>query len=78
MQTHLNEDDLVLHYYGEMTDAEETRASEHLAACAACHASYRTLQRVLAVVDEASLAGRVNSWIPCSGTWTQPGRLLIS
>ena len=57
MQTHLNEDDLVLHYYGEMTDAAETRASTHLASCAACHASYRTLQRVLAAVDEAAVAG---------------------
>lgn len=56
MNTHLTEDDLVLHYYGEMADADETRAVSHLSACADCHASYRRLQRVLAVVDEAAVA----------------------
>lgn len=56
MNTHLTEDDLVLHYYGEMTDAEETQAVSHLSACGECHASYRRLQRVLAIVDEAALA----------------------
>ena len=56
MNTHLTDDDLVLHYYGEMADADETRAVSHLSACADCHASYRRLQRVLAVVDEAAVA----------------------
>ena len=28
---HLNEDDLVLHYYGEMPAAEESRTASHLA-----------------------------------------------
>ena len=54
---HLTEDELVLHYYGEMTAAEESRTTEHLAACRACHDSLRQLQRVLAVVDESALAG---------------------
>ena len=53
MITHLNEDDLVLHYYGEMDGAEESRAAAHLALCKACHASYTGLQRVLAVVEAA-------------------------
>lgn len=57
MDTHLTEDDLVLHYYGEMADAEEQRAVSHLSACGDCHASYRRLQRVLAAVDEAAVAG---------------------
>jgi hypothetical protein len=56
MHTHLTDDDLVLHYYGEMTDADETRAASHLSSCADCHASYRRLQRVLAFVDEAAIA----------------------
>ena len=50
---HLNEDDLVLHYYGEMPSEEEGRASAHLASCAECQANYATLQRVMAFVDSA-------------------------
>lgn len=51
MTTHLSEDDLVLHYYGEMDAGEEAHASSHLADCAACRESYTMLQRVLAAVD---------------------------
>ena len=50
---HLNEDELVLHYYGEMTAGEQTRAAAHLADCDPCHASYTALQRVLAAVEGA-------------------------
>src|SRR5215211_2131168 len=50
---HLNEDDLVLHYYGEMPAAEETAAAAHLGACADCQRSYASLQRVMAIVDSA-------------------------
>ena len=50
---HLNDDDLVLHYYGEMDAAEETRASAHLSECGPCHGSYTKLQRVLAAVEAA-------------------------
>jgi hypothetical protein len=57
MKTHLTEDDLVLHYYGEMGAAEESAAAAHLSACAVCHDSFRRLQRVLAAVDENALAG---------------------
>jgi hypothetical protein len=53
MTTHLNEDELVLHYYGEMEGTEETRAAAHLSDCPACHASYTRLQRVLAAVEAA-------------------------
>ena len=52
---HLNEDDLVLHYYGEMPSAEEGRAAAHLASCDACQQHYTTLQRVMALVDSAPL-----------------------
>jgi hypothetical protein len=51
MMTHLSEDDLVLHYYGEMDAGEEAHVSAHLAECRTCHASYTTLQRVLAAVE---------------------------
>src|SRR5262245_16268444 len=48
---HLQEDDLILHFYGEMEGTEATRAEQHLAGCAACRGSYTRLQRVLAAVD---------------------------
>jgi anti-sigma factor RsiW len=50
---HLSDDDLVLHYYGEMTAADETRTGAHLAGCADCQANYTRLQRVMAFVDSA-------------------------
>jgi len=52
---HLTEDDLVLHYYGELDAAASARAGEHLRECADCHASFTTLQRVLATVESAAL-----------------------
>lgn len=57
MTTHLTDDELVLHYYGEMPDGDEQRAVAHLADCASCQAGYRKLQRVLAMVDQTALAG---------------------
>jgi hypothetical protein len=56
MQMHLTEDELVLHYYGEMDDADEHRAAAHLSQCRDCHAQLRTLQRVLAAVDETVMS----------------------
>jgi hypothetical protein len=53
MNLHLNDDDLVLHYYGEMPAADEARAESHLAACPECQHNYTTLQRVMAFVDSA-------------------------
>lgn len=50
---HLTDDDLVLHYYGEMERADETRAGSHLEACHACRENYGRLQRVMAFVDSA-------------------------
>ena len=56
MNLHLTEDDLVLHYYGEMTDRDEADATAHLRACTQCHVGYRRLQQVLAAVDEHAVA----------------------
>ena len=50
---HLNEDDLVLHYYGEMPSAEEAAVAAHLASCGDCQHHYTKLQRVMAFVDSA-------------------------
>lgn len=56
MNTHLTEDELVLHYYGEMADGEERLVAGHLASCSDCHAAFTRLQRVLAVVEESAVA----------------------
>ena len=56
MMTHLTEDDLVLHYYGEMDAAAEARATAHLGECGECHGSYSRLQRVMALVDSVPAA----------------------
>lgn len=57
MTIHLTEDELVLHYYGELTASEDARATTHVASCPTCHDNLRQLQRVLAAVDESALAG---------------------
>ena len=48
---HLNDEDLILHFYGELEETAERAAKGHLTACAQCRGSYTRLQRVLAVVD---------------------------
>lgn len=53
---HLTEDDLVLHYYGELGETEERHASAHLAECTECRREFTRLQRVLRTIDESALA----------------------
>jgi hypothetical protein len=53
MNLHLKDDDLVLHYYGELPAPEESRAESHLGSCTECQANYTKLQRVMAFVDIA-------------------------
>lgn len=50
---HLTEDDLVLHYYGELDGDASAHATAHLHECGTCHAAFTRLQRVLAAVDAA-------------------------
>ncbi len=45
---HLNEDELVLHYYGEVHDGG---VEQHLQACEACRANLESLARVLDAMD---------------------------
>ena len=54
--SHLTEEDLVLHYYGELPPSGESAAAVHLAACPDCRAEYTTLQRILGAVDETSVS----------------------
>jgi hypothetical protein len=48
---HPTDDDLILHYYGELDARAERATAEHLHACDTCSASFATLQRVLAAVE---------------------------
>jgi hypothetical protein len=52
---HLTDDDLVLHYYGEMPGSMEQAATIHLASCPACRGEYTRLQRVLGAIDESTV-----------------------
>ena len=55
MKQHLDEDDLILHFYGETGSTAEP----HLASCSECRAQYQALQRVLnSVVDVAPVPHR--------------------
>lgn len=56
MPTHLSEDDLVLHYYGETNAGEEARATAHLSSCRECRDRFQRLQQVLTAIDERALA----------------------
>ncbi len=53
--THLSEEQLVLHYYGEPV---EEPVDAHLAGCEACRDEYRRLQRLLNTVDSAPVPER--------------------
>jgi hypothetical protein len=51
MDRHLTDDELVLHYYGETSDAADARAASHVDGCVECRENLARLQRVLAMVD---------------------------
>jgi hypothetical protein len=50
---HLNEEQLVFHYYGEPEDRQAAEA--HLAACSECRSAYQSLHRGLNVLEGASV-----------------------
>jgi hypothetical protein len=54
--THLTEEQLVLHYYGDAEGAAEVET--HLAQCPVCGEEYASLQRMLNAVDNVPVAGR--------------------
>jgi hypothetical protein len=53
---HLNEEQLILHYYGE--EGETLAAEQHLEDCGECRSLYASLQRVLNVVDSLPVPER--------------------
>ena len=54
--SHLNEEELILHYYGEESEALSTE--QHLEACDECRHTYASLVRVLNVVDSLPVPDR--------------------
>src|SRR5688572_21715279 len=52
--THLSEDELILHYYGETERAHESHVESHLASCAQCQFANQQLRRVMTLVDAAA------------------------
>jgi hypothetical protein len=56
MTEHIQEEQLILHYYGEV--AESPAIQEHIASCGQCRAEYQALQRVLNSVDSAPVPSR--------------------
>jgi hypothetical protein len=56
MTEHIQEEQLILHYYGEASESPAVEA--HIASCDRCRAEYHTLQRVLNSVDSAPVPSR--------------------
>jgi hypothetical protein len=54
MTTHLTDDELILHSYGEIDRADRARVDAHLASCEQCQLAKETLARVMTMVDTAS------------------------
>ncbi len=77
---HPNEDELVLHYYGELDAAGSARTEQHLGSCLECRHGYTRLQRVMAIVDtvpepvlpdgfERTVWARLQPNLPSSAGW---------
>lgn len=54
MTTHLTDDELILHSYGEIDRADRARVDAHLASCEECQVAKETLARVMTMVDTAA------------------------
>jgi len=54
MNTHLSEEELILHHYGEIDRADEARVEGHLGECGECQAAKAQLHRVLTMVETAA------------------------
>ncbi len=53
---HLNDEQLILHFYGECGEREAAGAEEHLAACQDCGGRFAALKLDLAAVEQAAPA----------------------
>jgi len=54
MHNHLSDDELILHYYGEIDRADRARIDSHLASCGECQFAQGRLARVMTLVDSAA------------------------
>jgi len=54
VNTHLTEDELILHYYGETERTDVARVESHLASCAECRFANQQLRQVMTLVDSAA------------------------
>jgi hypothetical protein len=86
---HLKDDDLVLHYYGEVPAAGRRRVSDHLRACETCAAAYAELRAVLVLADQAPVEepgpgferemwARVQGQLARGPWWRRTGRVPLS
>jgi hypothetical protein len=55
MNSHVTDDELILHFYGESPN-EAPRIDQHLGECGECQANWATLQRTMQMVDSAEIA----------------------
>jgi hypothetical protein len=70
---HITDDDLVLHYYGEMDRPAAARTASHLGQCHTCQAEFARLQRVLAAVDAVPEVALPDSFERVVWARLQPG-----
>lgn len=54
MSNHLTEDELILHFYGEVDRGDQARVASHLESCEECQAESDKLARVMSLVDFAA------------------------
>jgi hypothetical protein len=80
MMRHLTDEELLLDFYGEGSDAERARARAHLEHCEECRALDQELRAVLNAVDTAPIAeppsgferemwARIEPLLPVRQTW---------
>ena len=55
MNTHITDDDLILHFYGEAPRSDATKIDAHLGECADCRRNWDSLQQTLKMVDSADV-----------------------
>lgn len=71
--THPHEDDLVLHYYGELRGPEAGSLERHLRECETCREAFSRLEQVLRAVDEASVPEPSSGFEGAVWTRLRPG-----
>lgn len=71
--THPHEDDLVLHYYGELRGPAAGTLERHLRECAACRDSFTRLEQVLRAVDDAPVPDPSEGFEQAVWTRLRPG-----